>query len=244
MAKAPAAEQLKLLELQALDGQLKALDGQIRQLREDPALATLAAELAAAEARVARLAIEEADAQTALKRSEEEVERVVSRIERDETRLNAGGLSKDLLALQSDLESLARRRSELEDYELKLMESLEEVSGRYQVQQRELARIRQQHEVTRAERDARLTELSQQRQETAVQREQLAEGFAPDLLGIYQKSLERRGIGAARLFHGRSEGSGMALSPGDLAEIGRAAEDDVVFCPDSGCILVRSPEWS
>jgi predicted nucleic acid-binding Zn-ribbon protein len=36
----------------------------------------------------------------------------------------------------------------------------------------------------------------------------------------------------------------MALSPGDLAAIRAAAEDEIVFCPDSGCILVRSPEWS
>ncbi|MDN6300811.1 MAG: DNA-binding protein, partial [Micrococcaceae bacterium] len=31
---------------------------------------------------------------------------------------------------------------------------------------------------------------------------------------------------------------------GDLAEIRAAAEDDVVSCPDSGVILVRSPEWN
>jgi predicted nucleic acid-binding Zn-ribbon protein len=36
----------------------------------------------------------------------------------------------------------------------------------------------------------------------------------------------------------------MHLSPGDLAEIKAAAEDDIVFCPDSGCILVRSSEWA
>ena len=52
------------------------------------------------------------------------------------------------------------------------------------------------------------------------------------------------GVGAARLFHGKSEGSGMMLSPGDLAEVKAAADDDIVFCPDSGCILVRSAEWN
>jgi predicted nucleic acid-binding Zn-ribbon protein len=64
------------------------------------------------------------------------------------------------------------------------------------------------------------------------------------MLAIYEKTLAKRGVGAARLFHGTSEGSGMQLSPGDLAEIKGASEDEIVFCPDSGCILVRSAEWA
>jgi predicted nucleic acid-binding Zn-ribbon protein len=31
----------------------------------------------------------------------------------------------------------------------------------------------------------------------------------------------------------------MELSPGDLAEIRKAPADEVVYCPDSGVILVR-----
>ncbi|HEY8295795.1 MAG TPA: DNA-binding protein, partial [Micrococcaceae bacterium] len=30
----------------------------------------------------------------------------------------------------------------------------------------------------------------------------------------------------------------------DLAEIRKAPEDEIVFCPDSGAILVRSAEWN
>ena len=75
-------------------------------------------------------------------------------------------------------------------------------------------------------------------------RDELAATFEPGLLAVYEKTLAKHGIGAARLFHGTSEGSGMQLSPGDLADIRKAAEDDIVFCPDSGCILVRSEEWS
>ncbi|MCW1250188.1 DNA-binding protein [Acaricomes phytoseiuli] len=243
MAKAPAAEQLRLLELQALDGQLKSLAGQARQLKEDPKLAALTAEAAAAEADADRLSLERSDAQSAVKRSEEDVERVVSRIERDETRLNAGGLSKDLMALQTDLEALARRRAELEDIELALMESLEEVTERHEKQQSVADQRRQERDALRTELGARLREVTQQQEATATQRQELAASFAPELLSVYVKTLERRGIGAARLFHGLSEGSGMRLSPGDLAEIGKAAEDDIVFCPDSGCILVRSSEW-
>ena len=76
------------------------------------------------------------------------------------------------------------------------------------------------------------------------QRDEFAAGLDAGMLAVYEKTLAKRGVGAARLFHGTSEGSGMQLSPGDLAEIKAAAEDDIVFCPDSGCILVRSAEWA
>jgi len=71
-----------------------------------------------------------------------------------------------------------------------------------------------------------------------------AEALDAGMLAVYEKTIARRGVGAARLFHGKSEGSGMMLSPGDLAEVKAAADDDIVFCPDSGCILVRSAEWN
>ena len=73
--------------------------------------------------------------------------------------------------------------------------------------------------------------------------DELAATFDAPLLTMYERILARRGVGAARLFQGKSEGSGMQLSPGDLADISGAAPDDIVLCPDSGCILVRSSEW-
>jgi predicted nucleic acid-binding Zn-ribbon protein len=87
-------------------------------------------------------------------------------------------------------------------------------------------------------------EVEAEKQAVQAQRVELAASFDAGLLGLYERTLAKRGVGAARLFHGTSEGSGMQLSPGDLADIRKAAEDEIVFCPDSGCILVRSPEWN
>ena len=70
------------------------------------------------------------------------------------------------------------------------------------------------------------------------------QGLDAGMVAVYDKTLAKRGVGAARLFHGTSEASGMKLSPGDLADIKSAAADDLVFCPDSGAILVRSDEWA
>ncbi|MDR6508825.1 C4-type zinc ribbon domain-containing protein [Arthrobacter oryzae] len=245
MAKAAPAEQLKLLELQGLDARLKSLSNRRRTIESDPRISDLEAALSVAngELGAAKMAVHDAEAE--LKRSEADVEQVASRIERDEARLNSGtGLSKDLVALQSDIASLNKRRSALEDVELEVMERLEGLRERQAAQQKIVDDVQGSFAVIRAELDTALAEIAAEAAEVAGKRSEFAAGLDAALLAVYEKTLAKRGVGAARLFHGKSEGSGMQLSPGDLAEIKAAAEDDVVFCPDSGCILVRSAEWA
>lgn len=244
MPKAPAAEQLKLLDLQALDAKLHSLDLRRQALDADPRLAPTAEELAAASraAREADLAVEQAQAD--LVKVEQNVEQVSARIEKDEARLYAGGLSKDLQALQHDIEGLSARRSDLEDAELEVLERLDALRAQQATASAELAQAQAASAALRSELDAQIAAVAEERAHVAAERSQVAGNIDPGLVEVYEKTLAKRGVGAARLFHGTSEGSGMALSPGDLAALRAAAEDDIVFCPDSGCILVRSPEWS
>jgi predicted nucleic acid-binding Zn-ribbon protein len=245
VAKAAPAEQLKLLELQALDAKLKSLSNRRRTIETDPRISDLQAALSVAngELGAAKMAVHDAEAE--LKRSEADVEQVASRIKRDEARLNSGtGLSKDLVALQSDIASLTKRLSTLEDVELEIMERLEGLRERQAAQQKIVDDVQGSFGGIRAELDAALAEIAAEAAEVGARRSEFAAGIDAGLLALYDKTLARRGVGAARLFHGKSEGSGMQLSPGDLAEIKAAAEDDIVFCPDSGCILVRSAEWA
>ncbi|WP_347107682.1 C4-type zinc ribbon domain-containing protein [Paenarthrobacter sp. S56] len=245
MAKAAPAEQLKLLELQGLDAKLKSLAGRRKVLEADPRITDLqdALNVANGELGAAKLAVHDAEAE--LRRSEADVEQVVSRIERDEARLNSGtGLSKDLVALQNDIASLNKRRSDLEDVELEILERLDSLRERQAAQQAIVDDIQGSFGSIRAELDQQIAEISAEETVVRGERGAFAGTLDQNLLAIYEKTIARRGVGAARLFHGKSEGSGMTLSPGDLAEVKAAAEDDIVFCPDSGCILVRSAEWN
>ena len=244
MAKAAPAEQLKLLELQGLDARLKSLSNRRRALESDPRITDLEAALSVAngELGAAKLAVHDAEAE--LKRAEADVEQVATRIERDEAKLNSGtGLSKDLVALQKDIASLNKRRSDLEDVELEVLERLDVLRERQAAQQSIVDDIQGSFGGIRAELDERLAEVNAEETIVRGQRAEFAAGLDAGMLTVYEKTLARRGVGAARLFHGTSEGSGMQLSPGDLAEIKAASEDEIVFCPDSGCILVRSAEW-
>lgn len=245
MAKAAPAEQLKLLELQGLDAKLKSLSNRRRSLETDPRIEDLQSALSIATGELATAKMAVHDAEMELKRAEADVEQVAARIERDETKLNSGtGLSKDLVALQKDIASLNKRRSDLEDIELEVMERLDSLRERLAAQQKIVDDIQGSFGAIRAELDEQLAEISAEETVVRGRRAEFAAGLDSGMLAVYEKTLARRGVGAARLFHGTSEGSGMQLSPGDLAEIKAAAEDDIVFCPDSGCILVRSAEWA
>lgn len=245
MAKAAPAEQLKLLELQALDAKLTSLANRRRVLESDPRITDLQAALSVANGQLGAAKVAVHDAEAELKKAEADVEQVASRIERDEAKLNSGtGLSKDLVALQKDIVSLNKRRSDLEDVELEVLERLDTLRATQAQQQEIVDGIQGSFAGIRAELDEALAEVEAEATVVRGQRAEFAGGLDAGMLAIYEKTLAKRGVGAARLFHGKSEGSGMQLSPGDLAEIKAAADDDIVFCPDSGCILVRSPEWA
>lgn len=245
MAKAAPAEQLRLLDIQVLDGKLRALDAQAKALKEDPRLPDLHGGVTVAKSDLVVIDTEVGDLSRKLTKAEDDVAQVTARIAKDDAKLNSGtGLSKDLVALQHDIESLSRRRSDLEDVELEAMEALDDAKGRQAAQQALVDQMQSVLDGVVAEVRGKLAALRTDRDATAAERAELAASFDPALMAIYDRTLAKYGVGAARLFHGTSEGSGMQLSPGDLAEIKGAAPDDVVFCPDSGAILVRSPEWS
>ena len=69
----------------------------------------------------------------------------------------------------------------------------------------------------------------------------LAAKIPTDLLGLYER-LAARGPGAGLLQHRTCGGCRMVLAGTDLQKIALAAEDDVVHCPECGCILVRTYE--
>lgn len=244
MAKAAPAEQLRLLELQALDGKLRGLDVQAKELKEDPRLPDLHAGVTVAKSDLVVLDTAVSDSHRGLTKAEDDVSAVVARVERDEAKLNSGvGLSKDLMALQSEIESLSKRRADLEDTQLEIMEAFEESTVRQSAQRDLVAQMQSVLDEVLNEVRSKLGALKMERDATLAERATLAATFAPELLALYDRALAKYGVGAARLFHGKSEGSGMQLSAGDLVEIKKASADSIVYCPDSGAILVRSEDW-
>ncbi|MFW8745413.1 zinc ribbon domain-containing protein, partial [Mesorhizobium japonicum] len=127
--KAAPDDQALLLELQALDTRLAQLAHRVRSLPESAALVELAGRRDDMQSVVRdRTGVWE-DARAELTRTESDVAVVEARIARDQERLQASSSPKDVQALEQELAALAKRRSDLEDIELEVMQAVEDRSA-------------------------------------------------------------------------------------------------------------------
>lgn len=240
--KASPRQQRLLLDLQDLDTTLARLRRQRKTLPEREQLAGLAGETSDVRTRY-MAAQRELDAQNAeLERVESDVALVQQRRDRDQQLLAASTSSKEAQALQSELETLTRRQSELEDRELELMEVQEQARIAFDEAQAVLDGV----DARRTDIQAAITASEQRIDRDIASQQEERDGLAAevqrDVLGVYEDLRARIGIGAARLRGNVSEASNMALAPAELSDIRSAAPDELVFCPGTGAILVRIEE--
>ena len=126
MTTAPAADQRRLLDVQALDTRLDQIAHKKRTLPELARLTELDSQVTDLHTALVTSQTAVSDLQRELRKAEADVEQVRVRAARDQARLDSGqGSPKDLQALQSELVTLGRRQAELEEVELDVMERLE-----------------------------------------------------------------------------------------------------------------------
>lgn len=237
--KATQRQQHLLLDLQALDHTLMRLRRKSQQLPERAELAALETErddvkLSYMEAQ------RELDARRLeLSRIEADVEVIAQREHRDRELLAVSTSSKEAMALQSELDTLARRQSELEDRQLEAMEIAEAAEAVFTDAERLLAGVDERRSAIVLRIEGAELEIAQDMARTETERENLAAEIQGDLLALYERTQSQVGIGAARLRGNVSEASNMALTPAELSNLRAAAPDEVTFCPGTGAILVR-----
>jgi uncharacterized protein len=243
--KASPEAQLRLLELADIDAELGRLEHRRRGLPEHAELSQLEQrdqelrdEIAALEARVGDLRREQVKADA-------DVEQVRTRISRDRTRLDAGQVNspRELENLQSEIDSLHRRQSDLEDVELDVMERLEAAQARLKASTAERATVGTDIEAVTARRDVALAELAELTSKADEHRAQVVAEIPADLVDLYERlRVQHGGVGAAALRRGQCEGCHLSLNTVDLNAIRAAAPDDVVRCEECRRILVRTDE--
>ncbi len=241
MTTAPAADQVRLLDVQALDTHLAKL---AHQRKTHPTIAALAELTARAEdltrAKTAAQVLV-SDTRRELTKAETDVEQVATRAARNQQRLDAGaGSPKDLQALGHELESLAKRQSDLEEVELEVMERLESAEKDAASVTEQLEALQADVARTEAERDEALAGLDAEIAETQTKRDTAAEGIDAALLALYERVRTQTGGLAAVPLRGMStEGVQVPLSLTEQDAIANAGPDEVIRSEDYGYILVR-----
>lgn len=240
--KALPEHQKALLVLQSKDNHIAQLAHRHEGIPERASLSAILSKLREfSQVLVTRNGVLE-DAKLELSRVEDDVKVVDERIARDTDRISNSSSMKDVQALESELSSLATRKNNLEESELVVMQTVEDAEAL-------VAETVSQRNIVNSEREAlsqmiaeKEAEIGAESASEVAERERIAAALPADLLALYEKQRARYGIGAALLTRGVSSGSGMKLNETDLNAIRKAALDDVILCPDSSCILVRTNE--
>jgi len=243
--KASPEAQLRLLELADLDAELGRLEHRRRTLPEHDELSRLEQSDRALRDEISALEAREGDLRREQAKADADVEQVRTRINRDRARLDAGQVSspRELENLQSEIESLLRRQSDLEDVELDVMERLEATQGRLKEAGSERAAISTDIEAVTARRDVALADIGQLSGTAAQRRATVVAEEPADLVELYERlRTQHGGVGAAALRRGQCQGCHLTLNTVDLNAIRAAAADDVLRCEECRRILVRTDE--
>jgi uncharacterized protein len=243
--KASPEAQLRLLELADLDTELNRLDHRRRSLPELAELSQLDERAVKVKDATTIADTNLADLDRELARAEKDVEQVRVRIGRDNERLDAGQVSnaRELESLQSEVASLRRRQSDLEEVELELMERREAAQALRDGAAAEAARVAADTAEVTGRRDTALAEIGEQAAKASAARATAAADVPADLLALYDKiRASSGGLGAAPMRRGQCGGCRVMLSTVDLNAIRAAAPDEVVRCEECRRILVRTAE--
>lgn len=237
--------QIRLLDVQALDTRLTQLDHKAAHLPDSQALA-------AAQVRANRLRDEVVAAETIAsdleaeqRRADLDVEQVRERARRDQELLDSGSIGdpKQLQSIQSELESLGRRQSDLEDIELEIMERVDGARKAVDVLTADRDAVQAEFADLAASVQSQLDEISAERAVVEADRAEVSSAIPADLLALYDKlRADQGGVGAAPLYRGRCEGCRLELPPTEIAAIREAPADEVLRCDECRRILIRTPE--
>ena len=240
--KASPEAQLRLLELADLDTELSRLDHRRRTQPEIAELAQLGERAAKVRDAITIADTNLSDLDRELSRAERDVEQVRVRIDRDNERLNAGQVSnaRELESLQSEVASLRRRQSDLEEGVLELMEKRETAQALRDGAAAEGETVAADTASVTARSDVALGEINELEAKAQTARASVVAGLPDDLLALYDRvRAQSGGLGAAPLRRGQCLGCRVQLSTVDLNAIRAAAPDEVVRCEECRRILVR-----
>jgi hypothetical protein len=236
--KANLQDQKRLLELVQFDLDLvknatdraKLLAASDIQIASEKAL-TLSDRLIDARNKVGDLELE-------LKRSENDLELVENRIAKDNQRLSTTSSSKDAQGIEHELTTLAKRKSELEDAELGIMEELDKVRAELMAAESAKSLAESELSALRAALDSTTSTLEAQRADLTSKRVALVGLIDPELAVAYQRKADRA-VAVGRLTGRECGACRISITATNLEEIVALPADEISECPNCQAYLVR-----
>ena len=234
-------DQRRLLDIALVETRIRRAEHARTHPAEAERISTLAAQRTEQAGELTRLTGTLEDARTELARLESDVTLATQRRDRDAQRLAETSSPKDAQALESEVASLERRLSDLEDAELDVMARVEDAERAVATQQALIDQTTAEGTALTVQAKAAVAAAAADVETLGRDRAAIASALPAELVAEYDRRAAR-GVGAGLLRRGTCEGCQMMLSSTDLNRIRQAAEDEVISCPECGCILVRTEE--
>ncbi|MDT3767895.1 hypothetical protein QS713_07460 [Gleimia hominis] len=240
--KASPEQQQILLDLQAADRRI----AQLKTIRKKhPVVATLD-ELGARRDDLERALIgarsKEKDVDRDVKQVEHDLERLEARQDSMQGRLDAGkGTSKDLMAMQHELNQMAKRRGELETTVIQVMEKRERAHEAVTKLEDQMNQVGADQAKAREELGTAMSDVEAELEEKTQLRTKLAGELDDELSEEYEYCRSRTGGIGVMEAKGRSiVGMTVQLSEMEWHEINMLPADEVFLSEELECIVVKT----
>ncbi len=175
------------------------------------------------------------------RRIDDEAQAVGGRAEEMNKRLYSGTISspRELQAMQADIDMLLRRRSDLEDEELEIMERREALDAELAKLEDAIRALQARVSALRSKISESEVEIDDETAREAAARADLAKPIAESLLRDYERRRARnRGAGAARLVGTTCQACHLTIPSTEAEQIRRGAGSEVSYCDNCAAILV------
>jgi predicted nucleic acid-binding Zn-ribbon protein len=236
--KLDKAGQSALLKLSEVDLEIDQIKSEINKAISSQELSDVRAVLSKAseDLLVARTAYENLHMDQ--RKADDNLHLVEERIARDRIRLNQTSSPKDAQGMQSEIESLLKRKEELEDAELEILEQLEAA-------QRTLNEVTQHRDELAAKIDrlqseiqVHVDELKVRGRKLSADKEILVSKISAEVLTRYQ-GLSAKQIAVGVVENRACSACRMGLTASTIDSLSSLAEDELGSCPECLAMIVR-----
>jgi predicted nucleic acid-binding Zn-ribbon protein len=175
------------------------------------------------------------------RRVDDEARAVGARADEVNQRLYSGTVSspRELQAMQADIDMLRRRRSDLEDEELEIMERREALDDEIAGLDATIEGLQATVAQLQATIGASEAEIDEEIARESAERDSLAKPIAETLLRDYEhRRVQNRGAGAARLVGATCQACHLTIPSTEAEQIRRSAGSEVAYCDNCFAILV------
>jgi uncharacterized protein len=172
------------------------------------------------------------------RKADDNLHMVEERIARDLERLNQTSSSKDAQAMQSEVESLTLRKSELEEVELEILERLEEAQTELDDISAKREATAKQIEEIQARIQTQVDELKSRGRKLTADKEILVSKIPADVLEKY-RNLAAKQIAVGQVEERACSACRMGLTASTIDSLAGLAEDEIGSCPECLAMIVR-----